>query len=204
MNGKKHWETVYETKPSDAVSWYSPHLETSLALIERAVPDHGAAILDIGGGASTLVDDLIGRGYRDVSVLDISAAALDVAKRRLGDSATKVNWITADLLIKEFALLRYDLWHDRAVFHFLTEDFQRLAYIEQLSYTLKHGGCAIIATFGPTGPQKCSGLDTVRYDAAGLAQVLGPRFTLIDSMLEMHPTPFGTQQQFLYARFRRG
>lgn len=203
MNGKKHWETVYETKPSDAVSWYSPHLETSLALIERVVPDHGAAIIDIGGGASSLVDDLIGRGYRDVSVLDISAAALDVAKRRLGETAAKVNWLAADLLETEFASQRYDLWHDRAVLHFLTEDTQRQVYVEQLSYALKRDGYAIIATFGPAGPQKCSGLDTTRYDAAGLAQVLSPRLTLVDSRLEMHPTPFGTEQQFLYTLFRR-
>jgi len=204
MNAKQHWDTVYQSKPPDTVSWYSPHLRTSLALIERAVPDQGAAILDVGGGASTLVDDLVERGYRDVSVLDISAAALDIARRRLGGAAAKVGWLAADLLTTEFAPRRYDLWHDRAVFHFLTEGARRQAYVGQLTYALKHGGCAIIATFGPEGPQKCSGLDTARYDAEGLTQVLGPQMILIDSMLEMHPTPFGTNQQFLYTLFRRG
>jgi SAM-dependent methyltransferase len=204
MDGKQHWQTVYETKPPDTVSWYSPHLATSLALIERAVPDRGAAILDVGGGASTLVDDLIGRGYRDVSVLDISAAALDVARRRLGAAAAGVDWLAADLLTTEFAPQRYDLWHDRAMFHFLTAQAQRQVYVQQLLQALRPHGHAIIATFGPEGPQKCSGLDTARYDAAGLAQVLGPQLTLIDSMLEMHPTPFGTTQQFQYTLFRRG
>jgi len=203
MADKKHWETVYETKPPDTVSWYSPHLETSLALIERAAPDHGAAILDVGGGASTLVDDLLGRGYRDVSVLDISAAALDVTRRRLGAAAAKVDWLATDLLAAKLQPQRYDLWHDRAVFHFLTAQDGRQAYVQQLLHALKPGGHAVIATFGPEGPQRCSGLDTARYDAAALARVLGPGLTLMDSMLEMHPTPFGTNQQFVYTLFRR-
>ena len=203
MDDKQHWETVYETKPPDTVSWYSPHLETSLALIERAAPGHGAAILDVGGGASTLVDDLIGRGYRDVSVLDISTAALDIAKRRLGAAASKVDWLVTDILLAKLQPQRYDLWHDRAVFHFLTAQDRRQAYVQQLVHALKPGGHAVIASFGPEGPQRCSGLDTARYDAAALARVLGPGLTLMDSMLEMHPTPSGTNQQFLYTLFRR-
>ena len=203
MGDKQHWETVYETKPPDTVSWYSPHLETSLTLIERAAPGHGAAILDVGGGASTLVDDLSGRGYRDVSVLDISAAALDIAKRRLGAAASKVDWLVTDILLAKLQPQRYDLWHDRAVFHFLTAQDRRQAYVQQLVHALKPGGHAVIASFGPEGPQRCSGLDTARYDAAALARVLGPGLTLIDSMLEMHPTPSGANQQFLYTLFRR-
>lgn len=203
MGDKQHWETVYETKLPDTVSWYSPHLETSLALIERAAPGHGAAILDVGGGASTLVDDLLGRGYRDVSVLDISAAALDIAKRRLGAAASKVDWLVTDILLAKLQPRRYDLWHDRAVFHFLTAQDRRQAYVQQLVHALKPSGHVVIASFGPEGPQRCSGLDTARYDAAALARVLGPGLTLIDSMLEMHPTPSGANQQFLYTLFRR-
>ncbi|HZY32816.1 MAG TPA: class I SAM-dependent methyltransferase [Rhodanobacter sp.] len=200
---QQHWETVYRTKAPDAVSWYRPHLDTSLALIERAAPDRNAAVLDVGGGASTLVDDLLARGYRDLSVLDISAAALNVARERLGEAADKVTWLAADLLDAPLPQARYDLWHDRAVFHFLTEAEQRAHYLRQLARALKPGGHAVLATFGPQGPLKCSGLDTVRYDAWELARVLGDGFTLLDSTLELHATPFGTTQPFLYALFRR-
>lgn len=203
MDPQEHWENVYATKAPDSVSWYRPHLDTSLALIERAVPDRDNPILDVGGGASTLVDDLMGQGYSDVSVLDISAAALEVSKRRLGTAAARVNWLAADLLNTPMPALRYELWHDRAVFHFLVAQEQRDAYVRQLAHTLKPAGYAVIATFGPDGPQKCSGLDTARYDADGLKRALSPALMLIDSSLELHPTPFGTQQQFLYALFRR-
>ena len=127
MNQQHHWETVYETKSADAVSWYRAHLERSLALIERAAPDRDAAILDVGGGASTLVDDLLARGYRDVSVLDISSQALATARKRLGAQANTVHWLAADLLDAPLQASRYDLWHDRAVFHFLTDVAQRAA-----------------------------------------------------------------------------
>ena len=203
MDPQEHWENVYATKAPDSVSWYRPHLDTSLALIERVAPNRDAAILDVGGGASTLVDDLMGRGYSDVSVLDISAAALEVSKRRLGTAATRVNWLAADLLNTPMPVQRYELWHDRAVFHFLVAQEQREVYVRQLVHALKPAGYAVIATFGPEGPQKCSGLDTARYDVDGLRRALGPVVTLIDSSLELHPTPFGTQQQFLYALFRR-
>lgn len=203
MDPQEHWENVYATKAPDSVSWYRPHLDTSLALIERAVPDRDNPILDVGGGASTLVDDLMGQGYSDVSVLDISAAALEVSKRRLGTAAARVNWLAADLLNTPMPTQRYELWHDRAVFHFLVAQEQREVYVQQLAHALKPAGYAVIATFGPEGPQKCSGLDTARYDVDGLRRALGPVLTLIDSSLELHPTPFGTQQQFLYALFRR-
>ncbi len=203
IDTQQHWETVYRNKAPDAVSWYRPHLGTSLALIERATPDRAAAVLDVGGGASTLVDDLIARGYRNLSVLDISAAALQLARERLGAAADAVTWLAIDLLDAPLAPARYDLWHDRAVFHFLTDAGQRARYVQQLIHALKPGGHALLATFGPQGPLKCSGLDTVRYDAAGLAGELGVGFTLLDSTLESHATPFGTTQQFLYALFRR-
>lgn len=203
MTCKDHWETVYGTKATDSVSWYREHLDTSLALIQRATPDSSAAILDVGGGASTLVDDLLTRGYRDISVLDISAEALGVAQRRLGEVASTVKWFAEDLLNAPLTATRYDLWHDRAVFHFLTEEAQRAAYIRQLSRALKPSAYAILATFGPDGPLRCSGLDTVRYDAESLASVLGGEFTLMESSLEWHATPAGSSQQFLYTLFQR-
>jgi SAM-dependent methyltransferase len=203
MNRQQHWDTVYATKATDAVSWYRPHLERSLALIERAAPDHHAAMLDVGGGASTLVDDLLVRGYRDLSVLDISAQALRAARERLGTAADAVNWFATDLLDAPLPEARYDLWHDRAVFHFMTEAEQRASYLRQLTYALKPDGHVVLATFGPDGPIKCSGLDTLRYSATELAHTLGDGFALIDSTLELHPTPFGTTQQFLYTLFRR-
>lgn len=202
-DNQQHWESVYQTKASDAVSWYRPHLDISLALIERAAPDPNTAVLDVGGGASTLVDDLLARGYRDLNVLDISAEALHVARERLGKAADGVTWLTADLLDEPLQQARYGLWHDRAVFHFLTHAEQRARYLRQLTRALKPGGHAVLATFGPQGPVKCSGLDTVRYDTEGLVRELGDGFTLIDSTLEFHATPFGTIQQFLYTLFQR-
>lgn len=203
MNRHQHWQAVYATTSFDAVSWYREHLDKSLALIERATPDRGAAILDVGGGASTLVDDLLLRGYRDISVLDISDAALGVARRRLGNAAPTVTWLAVDLLDAPLATQRYDVWHDRAVFHFLTEAEQRANYVRQLMRALKPGAYAILATFGPDGPLKCSGLDTLRYAADGLACALGDGFVLIDSFLDWHATPSVSTQQFLYALFRR-
>lgn len=203
MNRRQHWETVYATKVADAVSWYRPHLDRSLALIEQVASDRDAAILDVGGGASTLVEDLLARGYRDLGVLDISAGALRVARERLGARADDVTWLAADLLDAPLPAARYDVWHDRAVFHFLTAPAQRAGYVRQLASTLKPCGHAVIATFGLDGPLQCSGLDTVRYDAGELAAILGDGFVLIDSTLEFHATPFGTSQQFLYALFGR-
>lgn len=202
MVSKQHWETVYQTKAVDAVSWYRPHLDTSLALIERAMPDRSAEIIDIGGGESTLVDDLQRRGYGQLSVLDISQAAIDVARQRLGDTATEVNWMAADIMQWTPPARHFDLWHDRALFHFLTGAEQRTTYVEQLLHALKPGGHAIIATFGPQGPAKCSGLDTVRYDAESLQRELGPRFELIEHTTELHRTPFDTTQQFMYGLLR--
>ena len=202
MVDKQHWETVYQTKAADAVSWYRPHLDTSLSLIERAMPDRAGALIDIGGGESTLVDDLLARGYRELTVLDISAAAIAVARQRLGDAAAHVTWLAGDILQAGLPAQHFGLWHDRALFHFLTHAEQRAAYVERLLHALKPGGHAIIATFGPQGPAKCSGLDTVRYDAAALQRALGPRFALIEHRTELHHTPFDTTQQFVYGLFR--
>jgi len=198
MNPQEHWETIYKTKPPDQVSWYRPHLETSLALIELASPDRSASIIDVGAGESSLVDDLIIRGYRNLAVLDISQTALEVTKKRLGSASRGVQWIAGDVTRVALPTLSYDVWHDRAVFHFLTTHEQRLAYIRKVASAVKPGGHVIVGTFGPEGPLRCSGLEVLRYDAEALHGEFGPRFKLIKSVQELHRTPFGTTQQFLY------
>ena len=198
MTIKAHWEHVYQSKASDEVSWYRPHLDISLRLIEDAAPNPASAIIDVGGGEATLVDDLVGRGYRDVTVLDVSQAAIEGAKTRLGPAAASADWITGDITQVELAVARYDLWHERAVFHFLTEADDRAAYVRQVARAVKPGGHVIVATFGPEGPEKCSGLDVVRYDSATLHGQFGSRFRLLDSVTELHQTPWGTPQQFMY------
>lgn len=195
---RNHWDTVYRTKAPDAVSWYRPHLERSVELIQAVVPDLSASIIDVGGGESTLVDDLLAKGYRDISVLDISSTALDVAKKRLGEMARHVTWLADDITQAALPASRYDLWHDRAVFHFLTRAEDRAAYVRQVARAMKPGGYVIVATFGPEGPEKCSGLEVVRYDADALHGEFGAKFRLVDSKTELHQTPFGTTQQFLY------
>lgn len=195
---KQHWETVYSTKPSTNVSWYAPHLVNSLALIERAAPDHGARIIDVGGGASTLVDDLLERGYRALTVLDLSEEALQVAQKRLGARAAEVSWLAADVTTAELPAAHYDVWHDRAVFHFLTDPGDRQRYVERVLRAVKPGGHVIVATFGPQGPERCSGLEVVRYDAEGLHHEFGAPFQKIDSLRELHATPWGSEQEFVY------
>ena len=196
---QKHWETVYGAKAPDQVSWFRPHLETSLRLIRRATRgDRSASIIDAGGGASTLVDDLIECGYRNVTVLDISQAALDIAERRLGDAVAAIQWLRADVTESALPARAYDVWHDRAVFHFLTTAEERRAYVRNVATAVRPGGHVIVSTFGPEGPMKCTGLDVMRYDAGSLHDEFGARFRLVESRKEMHDTPFGTQQQFLY------
>jgi SAM-dependent methyltransferase len=198
MDNKDHWEKVYGSKAPDAVSWYAPHLETSLKLIHQAADGKGSAVIDIGGGESTLVDDLIADGYQDISVLDISQKAIDVAKTRIGRPAEKVHWYCDDITQATLPQNYFDVWHDRAVFHFLTEEPQRVKYVEQVKRSVKHGGHVIMSTFGLEGPEKCSGLDVVRYDTENLHGQFGKSFKLIDSSTEIHKTPMGTTQQFLY------
>jgi 2-polyprenyl-3-methyl-5-hydroxy-6-metoxy-1,4-benzoquinol methylase len=203
MDSKEHWEGVYRNKAADAVSWYRSHLDTSLRLIDENAPDRNAAIIDVGGGESTLVDDLLQRGYRNLTVLDMSAVALDTTKQRLGSIAEQVTWVESDIMVVDLPEHRYDVWHDRAVFHFLTEPSQRDAYTRLLTRTLKQGGRVVIATFGPLGPNRCSGLDVRRFDVQLLSDEFGPGFELVTSTLEDHHTPAGSSQQFLYCSFRK-
>jgi len=202
VNAKAHWEKVYSTKAPDAVSWYRAHLETSLALIERAADAHSTSIIDVGGGESTLVDDLILRGYENLTILDVSSTAIELTKRRLGSAAERVHWLVGDITEIELEPNAYDLWHDRAVFHFLTAPELRLAYVRQVMRAVKPGGHVIISTFGPEGPTKCSGLEVIRYDAESLHGEFGGRFRLVESSEELHQTPFGTAQKFLYCYCR--
>ncbi|WP_406853193.1 class I SAM-dependent methyltransferase [Brevundimonas sp. BH3] len=203
MTTKPHWENVYETKSAHEVSWYRPRLEVSLQLIDSVLTDPGSAIIDIGGGESTLVDDLIRSGRSDVTVLDISQAALDATKARLGTSADSVSWIAADITTVDLGFGRYDLWHDRAVFHFLTRPEDRDAYIQRVRQAVKPQGYIVVATFGPDGPLKCSGLDIVRYDSNSLVVAFGDGFDLLDTTTEIHKTPWDSEQEFVYCLMRK-
>jgi SAM-dependent methyltransferase len=198
MDTQAHWERVYRTKTPAEMSWFRPHRETSLSLIERVAGDRSASIIDVGGGESTLVDDLIGRGYRNVTVLDISPAAIEHARERLGSASPRVTWLVAGITKARLPAHSYDVWHDRAVFHFLTEPAQRLAYVREVTSAVKPGGHVIAGAFGPEGPGKCSGLDVMRYDAGLLHAEFGAHFRLMESSRELHHTPFGTTQQFVY------
>ncbi len=198
MEPKAHWEQVYRSKAPDQVSWYAPHLETSLKLIERAAVDKRSAVIDVGGGEATLVDDLLADGYERVSVLDLSQTAIDVARQRLGGKADQVGWYCADVITATLPQQYFDVWHDRAVFHFLTDETDRARYVQQVMRSVKRGGNVIISTFGPEGPQKCSGLDVMRYSADTLHNEFGRDFLLIESSTETHLTPWGATQQFLY------
>ena len=203
MDRTSHWNTVYTTKDSKTVSWYQPHLERSLDLIRMTSPHKEAAIIDIGGGASTLVDDLVADGYHNVTVLDVSSAALACTKHRLGDMANTVHWIEGDVTQVQLAPYQYEVWHDRAVFHFLTAAEDRHAYLERLLGSVKPGAHIIMATFGPEGPLKCSGLDTMRYSPDALCSELGPAFQLLHALDEHHATPTGKVQHFIYCCFQR-
>lgn len=202
MDSKMHWEKVYSTKAPNEVSWYQPHLETSLALISRAAGANSASIIDVGGGESTLVDDLLARGYQTITILDISQTAIDVTKERLKELADRVQWIVGDVTRLKLPRGTYDVWHDRAVFHFLTGTEERQAYVRQVAHAVRPGGHVIVSTFGPEGPTRCSGLEVARYDADALHEQFGARFRLLDSTKELHQTPFGTTQQFLYCYCR--
>ncbi len=200
---RDHWDKIYRAKQPDEVSWYRAHLTLSLQLIEQAAPDRSARIIDVGGGGSTLVDDLLAAGYRCVTVLDVSPPALDVARRRLGRAADAAQWSCGDVTTMDLPANHYDVWHDRAVFHFLTEPQDRSAYVTQVVRALQPHGHVIIATFGPEGPRKCSGLDVVRYDADSLHEAFGPRFRRVRHLTESHRTPAGAVQQFVYCQFER-
>ncbi|MEO6910649.1 MAG: class I SAM-dependent methyltransferase [Edaphobacter sp.] len=202
MDQRSHWENIYRSKNATSVSWYRPHLELSFELIRRAAQSKKSSILDIGGGVATLVDDLVRDGFEDVSVLDIAAAALEVSQQRLGEAAKQVTWIAADFLNAELEPRRYDICHDRAVFHFLNLPEERAKYVRQAARILRPGGVIILATFALDGPERCSGLPVSRYDETSLLKELGGCFELVESHGETHHTPSGQGQQLLYCVLR--
>jgi 2-polyprenyl-3-methyl-5-hydroxy-6-metoxy-1,4-benzoquinol methylase len=202
LNRQAHWQRVYNEKGENQVSWFQERPNISLELIEAVRADSSSAIIDIGGGASRLVDALVEKGYRDLTVLDLSESAVSIAKMRLGERAAMVKWIIADVTQWE-PPRAYDLWHDRAAFHFLTEASDRTAYIDRLTKAVRPGGHAIIGTFALDGPERCSGLPVVRYDAAQLSATLTPSFALVDMRRDDHKTPWGAIQHFQFSVFRR-
>lgn len=202
MSGKAHWENVYNTKGESEVSWFQENPAPSLELIDLTKATPQSEIVDIGGGASRLVDSLVLRGFKNVTVLDLSEAALATAKERLGVASAGVQWVTADV-IKWYPAQTYDVWHDRAAFHFLTDDMDKAAYVERLNKAVKPDGRVIIGTFALDGPERCSGLPVNRYNSASLASTLGHNFELIDSRLHDHSTPWGAIQHFQFSTFQR-
>ncbi len=199
---EQHWQDAYDGRASEALSWHQERPETSLAMIEATGLGQAADIIDVGGGASRLVDHLLAAGYSDISVLDIAASALASAQQRLGAKADAITWLTADAT-QWTPSRRYTIWHDRAVFHFLTEAAERRAYVERLEAALAEGGQAIFATFALDGPERCSGLAVQRYDSENLAKELGAAFSILESRTETHMTPGGMAQKFQYSRFAR-
>ena len=203
MDAKNHWENVYSQKKPDEVSWYKPHLDLSLDMLAHAGLKPSSHIIDVGAGASTLVDDLIKLGVKAVTVFDVSGEALAVSKARLGNQASEVEWNEADITQAKLRKEYYDIWHDRAVFHFLTDAQDRRRYVTTMTNALKPEGQLVIATFSLKGPARCSGLDVVRYSPETLQVELGNGFHLVESLEEEHGTPFNTVQQFTYCRFQR-
>jgi trans-aconitate methyltransferase len=199
---RAHWDSVYGRKTASDVSWYQERPQKSLEFIQETGVEPSDALIDAGGGASTLVDYLLAHGYRDLTVLDISANALQQAKNRLASRAAEVDWRVADVTRFD-PDCEYRLWHDRAVLHFLVEESDRARYVAVLKKALAPGGYAILATFGPDGPQKCSGLPVRRYDTSKMCELLGPEFELLRSELDLHKTPGGAAQQFLYTVWQR-
>ncbi|MEO7041116.1 MAG: class I SAM-dependent methyltransferase [Gemmatimonadaceae bacterium] len=206
MNRASHWEHIYGTKAPDEVSWFQPEPTLSLELIQHAAPTLDASIIDIGAGASTLVDALLYAGYHRITVLEISAAALDRTRHRLhgafSDGLPSVIWLNDDILTVELPAGAFDVWHDRAVFHFLTDAADRALYLHKVRHALKPGGYAVIATFAEDGPTKCSGLDVVRYSPNDLSAEFGREFKLEESRREEHRTPWGATQSFNYCLLR--
>jgi len=194
---RQHWESVYRNKAADQVGWFQPHAASSLRLI-GACADTDAHIIDVGGGASVLVDDLLDAGYRNLTVLDLAEPALAASRARLGARAAAVQWLAADITRADLPAAHYDVWHDRAVFHFLTDAADRARYVEQVLKSVKPGGRVIVAAFGPGGPLQCSGLDVVRYAPDALHAEFGAHFRLIGHETEIHHTPAGQDQEFVY------
>ena len=198
-----HWESVYRTKVPDKVSWYRPHLEVSLELLVQAGLNPESRVIDIGAGASTLVDDLVARGVRSVTALDVSESALRIARDRLGPAASRVRWMIGDITTARLPASSIDLWHDRAAFHFLTSEAAVSAYIDIATRSIVEGGFAIIGGFASDGPAQCSGLPVMRRDAQEMAALFGTHFNLFDSRLETHLTPGGAAQRFVYVSLQK-
>jgi len=203
MDTKAHWEHIYETKAPTQVSWYQSHPELSLQLIQRTGVTPAEPILDVGGGASTLVDDLLANDFQQITVLDISATALTLARQRLGDRAAEVTWLEADILRAALPHHFCQVWHDRAVFHFLTRVEDRQRYVEAVRWAVRPGGHVIVATFAVDGPPRCSGLEVIRYNPDSLHAEFGSDFELETSAAETHHTPFGSEQKFIYCYCRK-
>jgi len=203
VNKRDHWERVYATKPTERLGWYEPHLQPSLDWIRELGLPADAPLIDIGGGASTLVDDLLMEGYRAITVLDISGKALDLVKARLGNKADLVTWVAGDITMVDLPAHHYILWHDRAVFHFLTAHEQQRAYRDRLLRSLQPGGHVIMGTFAPEAPPTCSGLPVQRYSPQQMGSLLGSEFELEYHCKTMHVTPGGVEQMYLYCRFLR-
>jgi 2-polyprenyl-3-methyl-5-hydroxy-6-metoxy-1,4-benzoquinol methylase len=199
---RAHWDGVYRTKREDEVSWFQASPTLSLDLIHAAGVERHASIIDVGGGASRLVDALSDKGFANLTVLDVSEAATETAKARLGARAAGVTWIVADVTQWEPAHT-YDVWHDRAAFHFLTAPEERAAYAQRVLRAVRPGGHVIIGTFALDGPERCSGLPIVRHDAESIGTILGPLFSLIETRRHEHQTPMGGSQKFQFSRFQR-
>src|SRR3989442_807916 len=202
MDLKSHWEDIYRNKLPTQVSWYQPHALRSWSLIRRVSPSPDGAIIDVGGGASTLIDDLLGAGYHDLTVLDLSATALAEARTRLGARANAVRWIEADILEASLPKAGYSVWHDRAVFRFLTAPDDRARYVAQVRRAVRSGGFVLVATFADDGPTRCSGLEVNRYSSDALHAEFGAPFRLMASEREQHVTPGGVRQAFIYCLCR--
>ena len=199
----EHWQGVYQSKEASRVSWYRPHLDVSLRLLDAAGLKPNSRLIDVGGGASTLVDDLLARGVEHLTVLDLAPESLETAKRRVGKRATQVEWLAGDVTRMNLPAAAYDFWHDRAVLHFLTEQLQVAAYAEVAAQSVCAGGIAVIAGFAPDGPERCSGLPVARRSANDIAACLGSGFELIGADAEQHRSPGGSMQSFAYAVLRR-
>jgi SAM-dependent methyltransferase len=197
VDRRQHWESVYRGKAADQVGWFQPHATSSFRLIE-GYAEKDAHVIDVGGGASVLVDDLLDAGYRNLTVLDLAESALAASRARLGVRAQPVRWITADITRAELPAAGYDIWHDRAVFHFLTRPADRARYVAQVLKSVKPGGHVIVAAFGPGGPLQCSGLNVVRYAPDALHAEFGASFRLLGHETEIHHTPTGGEQEFVY------
>ena len=203
MNLKEYWQNIHHSKGSTQVSWYQEHPTLSLQYIKNTSINKSGQIIDVGAGASMLVDHLLDDGFQNITVLDISAEALEISKTRLAKRAEFVNWLVAHITKVKLPHNQYDIWHDRAVFHFLTNPKDRESYVKLVTDSVKPGGHVIVATFASDGPERCSGLQVARYDSESLHDEFGSTFDLIDSTNEVHQTPFGTEQKFIYCYCRK-